>query len=147
MCWIWLRNTYRSLKIECQPNLLKFFVLIYEYVFNFYYVLNVWFSEVCLGTFSVLWFRLPFQKYNATHFYISINTNGISQHTCVSLEMTVSTVQIDKRSWGMRLFLHVFQRYLPPPTPPSQWRKSLRWKTSVSSLKTHLVCIWNLGGG
>lgn len=55
--------------------------------------------QECVWHHSVLQLRLPFQKYSAPHFYIFVSISGVLQHTCVSFEMTASTVQI-REVWG-----------------------------------------------
>lgn len=75
------------------------------------------------------------------HIFVSLNINGISQHTSVTLKMTVSTVQIEKLRHEA-ISVH-FLKILPEPVE----RKPESEKDSVSSLRTHLVCICSLGGG
>lgn len=81
---MWLRNTYRSLKIEYQLNLLKSLAVIHVYCFKCLIFRSV------LGNVFRIMAKIAISKIQCPTFYISIKINGVSHHASVNLTMTVS---------------------------------------------------------
>lgn len=133
---MWLRNTYRSLKIEYQLNLLKSLAVIHVYCFKCLIFRSV------LGNVFRIMAKIAISKIQCPTFYISIKINGVSHHASVNLTMTVSLCRSEKlRHEAISV---IFQRAALSPRrrePETENYLCTHWKVLTESTP------WSLGAG